>query len=239
MLQNLYDEVRLCHIDLDEEVRTWVSEYASRGGKVFCGRGCRNCCSLAVSTTYVEAQMVAEFLSPNQAQRLREHVGRLLEGLPAVGDLKSFLRMHRKEIGYCPFLDDDGVCCVYELRPLACRALLSTRPADWCGVDFGDLSSFEKQLFMDSLDPRVVAYPTHYAGAPQDRGRTFEDRLCREAEKIFGFSLTGNLPFLAWLELEHQLGGRFHRGLEDLRQWMERQGLLSEYLVQFKLMETG
>lgn len=237
MLQNFYDEVRLHHIDLDEAVRTWVSEYASRGGRVFCGRGCRNCCSLAVSTTFVEAQMIAEFLSPHQVERLNAHVGALLENLPQVTDLKSFLHMHRKQLGYCPFLDSDGICCIYDLRPLACRALLSTRPAEWCAVDFGEVSPFEKQLFMDSLDRRVVAYPTHYAGGPQESARGLEDALCRQTQQHFGFCLNGNLPFLVWLEREFNLSGYFPQGMAAVGDFLKSKGMLSEFLVQLRLAD--
>jgi Fe-S-cluster containining protein len=202
-----------------------LAEYEGRGGRIFCGRGCRACCTLTVDCGFGEALLVVEALSDAQGPALDAYVARLRQLLPTVADFKSYLRMQRRELGDCPFLDREGACAVYEARPFACRALFSTRPADWCGVDFGELPAIEKQLFMAGLDRAVVDFPTHYLAEPRESARELEGAGLLAMERAFGFSLAGNLPYLVWLEKHYALSQRCAEGFAAVTAFLEAEGL--------------
>jgi len=133
--------------------------------------------------------------------------------------------MQRRELGECPFLDAEGACVVYAARPFACRALFSTRPADWCGVDFGELPAIEKQLFMAGLDRALVDFPTHYLAEPRELARELEGAGLLAMERVFGFSLAGNLPYLVWLERHYGLSQRCAEGYATVTALLEAEGL--------------
>jgi Fe-S-cluster containining protein len=95
---------------------------------------------------------VAEQLSAQQTAELADYVERIKKAHKNWGNLKSYLKEHRQKLGPCPFLSQQDSCTIYPLRPLACRAMLSTRPAAWCTVDFSELDSWDKQAYESSLD---------------------------------------------------------------------------------------
>ncbi len=211
--------------EFDRDCARLLAEYEGRGGRIFCGRGCRACCTLTVDCGFGEALLVAEAVNEGLGRALDVYVERLRERLPKVADLKSYLRMQRRELGDCPFLDDEGACAVYETRPFACRALFSTRPAEWCGVDFGELPAIEKELFMASLDHTVVDFPTHYLAEPRELARALEGAGLLAMERVFGFSLAGNLPYLVWLEKHYALSQKCVEGDAAVTALLETEGL--------------
>lgn len=231
MWQHLTDAVRKQQTLFDQEITSWIDGYTQKGGMLFCGKGCSNCCTLAVNCTFPEALRVSANLSDHQAARVREYTGRLLTHVREVDDLKSYLRMHRQEIGHCPFLDDTGNCGIYRERPLSCRALLSTRESRWCGLDFAQLSPGEKRAFVESLDRAVAAFPLHYVAATQERGQALETDIAREMADRCGFSLYGNLPYLVHLEREHGLSGIIPQGFEITTSFLDQNDLLNPFLL--------
>ena len=231
MWQHLINAVGGQQALFDREIQAWIDRYARGGGTIFCGKGCGNCCTLAVNCTYPEALRVSMSLTALQAEKVRDHTARLMARMHGVADLKSYLRMHRQEIGSCPFLDDGGICGIYDGRPFSCRALLSTRESRWCGLDFAELSSEEKRAFVESLDRNVTSFPLHYVAATQDRGRALETETAENMASRFGFSLYGNLPFLVHLEREHHLSRIIPQGIGTTTSFLDQNGLLNPFLV--------
>lgn len=215
----------------DRQIAAWTTDYCRRGGTISCGKGCCGCCSLAVNCTFTEALRVADSLDERLAERVRLHAPRLLERMQGVTDLKEFLKIHRNEIGPCPFLDEDGSCGVYEVRPFTCRALLATRESRWCSADFSKISSEEKQAFVESLDREVVSFPMHYAALPQELGRELESMTARRTADCFGVSLYGTLPFLVYLQLEHGLADIVAKGYEAVAAFLHSREFAHPFLV--------
>jgi hypothetical protein len=211
-----------------------VDGYGGRGGKIHCRRGCGSCCSLAVQCTFTEALGVAEVLPEPLAGELGRRAGVIVEVARSAKDLAGWLRGYRREAQGCSFLAGDGVCAVYQHRPFACRALLSTRNPDWCAVDLSALHPLEKKAFLSSLDPSLVSYPTHYAAAPQEAGAAYESAAAHGQLEMFGFSVAGNLPFLVWLEREYRLSTIFTQGAAAVNGLLEREGLNIPFLVQLQ-----
>jgi Fe-S-cluster containining protein len=231
MQQTTQVELQQRFAGFDTIIRAWIHDYTHSGGQVHCGRGCRGCCSLAVNATFPEASFLAGIVTEPQAARVAEHVARLRAHLPECGDLKSFLRLHRRTIGFCPLLNDDGSCGVYERRPFSCRSLLATRESRWCSIDFGELTTEEKAAFVESLDRSVVAFPMHYAAMPQELGQEMEDRIAVEMVESCGFSLYGNLTVLIHLERNHGLSEAVAQGIGVTTELLARTGLDHPFLV--------
>jgi Fe-S-cluster containining protein len=181
--------------ELDEAIAAW-RQGDGANMRIWCGPGCGNCCSLTVNTTLPEALALAAVLNDRQRQPLSATVTRLTEHARQATDARTFLVGYRAAVGPCPFLDAGANCTVYSDRPLACRALLATRPPDWCGVNLGGLPEVERAAFLAGLDRTVVAWPTHYAAAPQELAAEFERGLIFTMIRVHGFGVTGNLPFL-------------------------------------------
>jgi Fe-S-cluster containining protein len=190
---------------LEMFVRSWSSDYQSTGGAIFCGKGCRNCCSLAVHTGFVEALAVARQLNAAQENAVAAYAVKLRDLVQGVTELPDYLRLHRKEMGFCPLLNDAGECSVYPVRPLTCRSLISTRESVWCGADFTKVAPAERDAFVAGLDQKVVAFPSHYVAVLQESGKELEDATANRMRRLFGFSLYGNLGVLVHLIRSHGL----------------------------------
>lgn len=197
---------------LDRCIDKWLQERSTEGKRIFCAPGCSNCCTLFVQTTLPEALLVAEKLSVDQFLKLEDYVLRQQKSLSAEHDFLTILRKQRYEIGPCPFLDDTGCCSIYALRPLACRALLSTKPADWCNVDFSTLDPLDKRLYLDSLERSVVAFPTHYVAGTQDAAQEGEKRILEQMAHLFGEAIIGNFPLLVYLSFSTNLVAQISEG---------------------------
>lgn len=204
-LNQLLDLVRQQETFLEMFARSWCDDYRTRGGSVFCGKGCSNCCSLPVHTGFIEALAVARKLGEEGGGKVDAYAIRLGEWLRGVTELGAYLRLHRREMGFCPLLDGEGSCGVYPVRPLTCRSLISTLESRWCGVNLAQLPPEERNLFLAGLDRAVVAFPTQYVAVLRESGRELEDSGAERMRKLLGFSLYGNLGLLVHLIRRHRL----------------------------------
>jgi len=214
-IDQLLDLVKQQQAFLEMFVRSWSDDYRSDNGTIFCGKGCRNCCSLAVHAGFVEALAVARRLSGEQASEVASYAVRLRDLLQGVQELPEYLRLHRKEIGFCPLLNDAGECSVYAARPLSCRSLISTRESKWCGTDFARITPAEKEAFIAGLDRKVVAFPIHYVAVLQESGRELEEAAAKRMRELLGFDLYGNLGVLVHLILRHGLAEACLKGAPE------------------------
>lgn len=231
--ENLIEELQQRQFCFDQLCAAWSAEYRQRDGHVHCSRGCAGCCSLVVNCTFPEAYLIARNISTAQRERLYCRIDAVKEAADRAGSLKEWLSAYRKTAAPCPFLEEDGSCGVYQVRPISCRSLLSTRPPEWCVTDFALLQPDEKRMFMESLDRSAVAFPTHYAATPQEIGRELEEATMRQMEAEYGFSILGCLPWLVWIEIEHNIGERLPEGREEVKKYLADKALASPYLLIF------
>ena len=205
------------HYQFDRFVGAWLASHLESGKVIYCREGCAGCCNLAVHGTWLEAAAAADILSGPQAISLDAYIDRLKIALPKLAGLKDYLKYHRQALGPCPFLNERGSCSIYAVRPLSCRALLSTRPAAWCTVDFSEMDPWDKQAYENGLDRQVVAWPLHYVAVTQQLGRALEETLQATMQQEKGWSLSGNFPLMVWLELNCKLNGRDNMSALELR----------------------
>lgn len=225
----LLEEAALQRQCLDMMNAAWLGDYSSRGGVIHCGRGCNSCCLLAVSCTLTEAVALAGVLDEAQRAAVSAYAVRLQGLMGPVADMKGYLQMQRREMGMCPLLADDGSCGGYGLRPLSCRALLSTKESYWCGVDFAAVPAVGKEQYLASLDRSVTAFPLHYAASPRETGSEFETRQLTHMQELFGFSCYGCMPVLVSLVDKHALAEAASR--EQAERQVEGAGFASPLLV--------
>lgn len=204
-MNQLLELVKQQQMFMEMYVRSWVDDYRAGGGSIFCGKGCSNCCSLAVHTGFAEALAVARSLDDAQERAVEAYAVKLRELVQGVTELPQYLRLHRQEAGFCPLLNEAGACSAYSVRPLTCRSLISTRESKWCGADFSQLSQAERDEFIAGLDRKVVAFPSHYVAALQESGKEFEEAGAKSMRDLLGFAIYGNLGVLVHLVREHRL----------------------------------
>ena len=179
----LIEHAQQKHRFLDQLCSLCSGEFVGKGGTIHCKRGCAGCCSLNVRCTLTEAVALAPHLNEAQVNAIHIHADKLKQIDHDSRDLKSFLKASRDQVGPCPLLDADGACSVYDYRPLACRALLSTMDPHYCTLDFSTLSSAEKQAFMAQLDQESVNFPTHYLAMPQQIAQGCGDGMSGKDER--------------------------------------------------------
>lgn len=108
---------------------TDLAEQLAGHKPVACKAGCFHCCVLNVSVLLPEAVAIAGWLSLHcsgagcdaQLKRLQSHALR-------VRWMEDSERIHRQTA--CPFVDAQGSCSIYPVRPLVCRAVTSLDKAD-------------------------------------------------------------------------------------------------------------
>ena len=231
MIHQLIDESRQKQSFFDQFCAAWCAEYRQRQGTIFCGKGCSGCCSLVVNCTFPEALLVAQSLTEEQRQLLRSRAEALKETADQSGSLKDWLSSYRQRIGACLFLDQNGACSIYQIRPLSCRSLISTKEPGWCTTDFSTLNSEEKQAFMASLDRSAVSFPTHYAATPQELGQELEAATLQRMDDTFGFSLLGCLPWLVWIEQEYRISDSLGKGRGAVVSQLKENGLINPFMI--------
>ena len=208
-----------------------AADYRAGNGEIFCAKGCSGCCTLAVNCTAAEAFLIAQALDQQQAAQLKGYVARLQGRLSEAVDLKGYLRLHRKELGGCPFLEG-GLCGIYCVRPISCRALLSSKESRWCAADFSEITPAEKLAYRESLDRAAVAFPMHYLACTQDAGQKLEAQASLQMLKEFGFSLSGSMPVLVYLFKEWSLLDSLQKDAAALLAVAAAAGLDSPFLLQ-------
>lgn len=133
---------------LDQE-RMVDPAFGARALQIECRRGCTYCCHVNVIATPLEAARLAAAIGAGRRRDLERAVlaaGETLAGLDARA------RLARK--APCPLLAGDA-CSLYEVRPLACRALVSVSVRD-CERHFAKNEAGLRAM-PSLLTPRLVA----------------------------------------------------------------------------------
>ena len=94
--------------NLRDKVDTQFEQiFGKHQSEMQCNEGCHDCCAPDLSVTQVEAEMIKSFLIA-RPDRI-EYINKLIESNP-----------HQN--ARCEFLAADGLCSIYEVRPLICRS---------------------------------------------------------------------------------------------------------------------
>ncbi|MDY0291082.1 MAG: YkgJ family cysteine cluster protein [Desulfuromonadaceae bacterium] len=109
--------------------------HASDSEMIACNAGCSACCRVNVATLVPEAYNIAAYLrhtrSAAELARLRAQMRQMLV---VIGGLDDDERIATNQP--CVFLDQEGSCSIYPVRPLLCRSITSTS-AEACRAALG------------------------------------------------------------------------------------------------------
>lgn len=115
---------------MQETLQGIYQRYESEAGQfkeqAVCGRGCSSCCSVMgkIDIVTVEGIILLERLESMPESEAKE----ISQGLERDRNLR---RKGKKSA--CPFLDEQGACRVYPVRPFSCRQLYSLKKCDQGG----------------------------------------------------------------------------------------------------------
>jgi Fe-S-cluster containining protein len=232
--ENQQHQVQTAQHQFDGQIERCFRQLNEQQCTIHCHAGCANCCTLAVNCSFSEALHITKHLSSKLIKQLNKKILLLQEISRKARDLKDFLRLFRNHLGGCPFLDEKNCCAIYDVRPFSCRALLSTRPADWCGVDFATLHPLEKQAFLSSLNRAIVNFPTHYLAETQELAAAYEAEANMRLFDASGIFLSGNLIYLLWLEINYKLSSSIAKSPAFFLQQIDDNQLNLPYLLQIQ-----
>lgn len=116
--------------------------YMSAGNKIACRKVCANCCYQLTFATNLEMLAICDFLKshPRNApifKKLNEEHKKFCNFLDGKTLSKNFLEkwLEEKETiakafagSPCPFLGEDLLCMIYQVRPMDCRLLKVEKP---------------------------------------------------------------------------------------------------------------
>ena len=121
---------------------------------IACAAGCQSCCVVNVSITLLEGISIVSFLRQLDSSTLAQIASildKLWRDVRGLDDDERLLTRRK-----CAFLDDQGWCLIYPVRPLFCRSVTST-DVELCraavtGQAFGEqqpvmMHQFQLQLY--------------------------------------------------------------------------------------------
>lgn len=73
--------------------------------------GCGNCCAESVGASFVEAEVIFDYLKSMDKEKRNKIIEKLLVYIFDIYEMRD----------KCPFLGEDNRCEIYEVRPLNCR----------------------------------------------------------------------------------------------------------------------
>lgn len=153
-----------------KEVDHWFARSAKAAGSaVQCGKGCSSCCRGLFDITLLDAFFLRQgidSLAPRFREVVHARIAAQLRSLrliwPGVSPPYIINALHEEDLDRimpeedetpCPLLGDDGLCLVYEYRPMTCR--LHGIPLvdisgesfqdDWCTHNFTDEDPLERR----------------------------------------------------------------------------------------------
>ncbi|MBN1956812.1 MAG: YkgJ family cysteine cluster protein [Desulfuromonadales bacterium] len=179
-VSSLLAELRSIHLDADSLLRL----NSENSHLIACRAGCAHCCVVNVSISLLEGLAITEFirqLDEDERERLFFSLDRLWIRIRGLDDDE---RLALKQP--CAFLDDQGHCTIYPVRPLFCRGVTSTDPEVCRSAVVSKLYGEFQPILMHHYQRQL--YATLYLGIGEGLGRAgLDDR---------SFQLSGLVRFL-------------------------------------------
>ena len=119
-----------------------INEYE---GYAPCKKGCSKCCCLYLECTTIEAENIRRYILDNKSDKeISELENKIKYNLSKVNinfmshtlneeERHKFILEYFKEKTPCIFLNEEGACSIYKVRPLACRKFIVFSSSENCG----------------------------------------------------------------------------------------------------------
>jgi len=139
--EKLIELIREVYNQTEKEASESISEEERK--HMDCEAGCSTCCRVHVPVLRPESLIIIEFL---KSTRSAEEIEQLKIDMKAlcleIGCLDELERIFANK--KCIFLDKDGVCSIYPVRPLLCRSITSA-----------DVNACKESISMIAIDQAV------------------------------------------------------------------------------------
>ncbi|MGL5256430.1 MAG: YkgJ family cysteine cluster protein [Proteocatella sp.] len=175
-MEVLTNELRYCF-----ERKKMVKDYIDSLNKIYekvspgdCS-GCGNCCSESVGASFVEAEVIFEALKNMDKVKREVILEKLMNYYFDIYDIRQ----------KCPFLGEDKLCAIYEVRPLNCRLY-----GHWKKDEYN--ANLERLSFQNADISRVILEEYGYKVSDEYLGFAIE--YCSKFKgEIFPLSLRNEL----------------------------------------------
>ena len=127
-----------------------------------CEKGCNACCDQIVESTAIEAEMVRRYIESHfDHEEKRNVLTRVKEAKPDYPGpagmdeeypdslLEKYIALHIP----CPFLSPEGLCTIYEVRPINCRKHVMFSDPSQCET-MAVTAGYEAEYFSE-IDPAL------------------------------------------------------------------------------------
>ena len=102
-----------------------LDEHLTDHEEIACQAGCGSCCMLNVAVLFPEVVAIVDYVLESwPPERQRALIRRVDQLSRQVAGLDDEARLSLRE--HCAFLDEQGACAIYPVRPLICRSVTST-----------------------------------------------------------------------------------------------------------------
>jgi Fe-S-cluster containining protein len=184
----------------------WTEKFNRAGGTVHCRSGCVHCCDFPVRVSLAEALLTASALTTAQLGAMQRRAHEVIRNASTAGSWDEYFQRHRREIGYCPLLDQEsGACTAYEVRPTRCRDTFSALPARYCQVGtLEHLSRREKAEYTREVRANPATDgESHYIAPLEDLSQPIWDTAARAMQEQWGTEVWGDFWVLVTLTQDH------------------------------------
>lgn len=140
------EEIILGYYELFNEI--WKNLNHETISGISCKKGCSFCCHINVDIHEVEAKVIFNYLGENG--RFKKIDWNKLENQKGLG---TYERPKIKDSA-CIFLESNGTCGIYDVRPISCRKFFVVSSAEKCNTKIygeGDLIQIQAILEMEIL----------------------------------------------------------------------------------------
>ena len=159
-----------------DDAETHIEQHPGDRSMIDCGPGCSSCCVVNVSTLLPEGFAIARYLNQQGEESVQQAAQRLDKLWCEVRGLDDDDRMFVRRP--CAFLDAQGCCSIYPVRPLLCRSITSTAAENCHDALTGKILGEETTVLMhqfqhDLYETLFIVFSTGLEQLGVD-GRSFE-----------------------------------------------------------------
>ncbi|MDW8801951.1 SEC-C motif-containing protein [Clostridium sp. A1-XYC3] len=105
-----------------------------------CRKGCSHCCHIYMDCTAIEAELIREYVINNfdgdKINELKNKINATIMEVPSFKEIKErkeeVVELFSEKNIPCIFLDEEGGCSIYEVRPLNCRKFITFSSSTYC-----------------------------------------------------------------------------------------------------------
>lgn len=105
-----------------------------------CRKGCSHCCHIYMDCTAIEAELIREYVINNfdgdKINELKNKINATIMEVPSFKEIKErkeeVVELFSEKNIPCIFLDEEGGCSIYEVRPLNCRKFITFSDSTYC-----------------------------------------------------------------------------------------------------------